>query len=239
MHRRPTKIYCILSRARALLLRLSSAGFIYLLLHGEFLVALITILTCESKPAKWQDIIQLNSFTCIKLRDNKNALNRRKKKGQTKKKKMREHANWAARARQGQEEGSQIKWNTMQISVCVCVCILYICYTYTIWYICCCAVKRFRFYVLSVPFGLFPLFFSKTFIFGGLLNAHILCTSPQNKINTKWEGDREWERHELQDFIHNLLCPRGRTATGCCLFRCFFYYFVYFLFLLCLICLGC
>lgn len=73
--------------ARALLLRLSSAGFIYLLLHGEFFVALITILTCESKPAKWQDIIQLNSFTCIKLRDNKNALNQRKKeKGPNQKK---------------------------------------------------------------------------------------------------------------------------------------------------------
>jgi len=48
------------------------SGFIYLLLHGEIFRALIKILTCQtsrggSKPAKWQDIIQLNSFTCIKL----------------------------------------------------------------------------------------------------------------------------------------------------------------------------
>lgn len=189
MHRRPTKIYCILSRARALLLRLSSAGFIYLLLHGEFLVALITILTCESKPAKWQDIIQLNSFTCIKLRDNKNALNRRKKKGQTKKKEGTRKLSSPCSSRAGRGLSNKMKYNADKR-----VCILYIYHTYTIWYICCCAVKRFRFYVLSVPFGLFPLFFSKTFIFGCLLNAHILCTSTKNKINTKWEGDRERER---------------------------------------------
>lgn len=170
MQRRPTKIYCILSRARALLLRLSSAGFIYLLLHGEFLVALITILTCESKPAKWQDIIQLNSFTCIKLRNNKNALNRRKKKGQTKKE--REHANWAARARQGQEEGSQIKWNTMQISVCVWV--FYICiytpYIYDMIYLLLCGKTLSVLWALGSVWFV-PIVFQQNIHFWGLIKC--------------------------------------------------------------------
>lgn len=153
--------------ARALLLRLSSAGFIYLLLHGEFFVALITILTCESKPAKWQDIIQLNSFTCIKLRDNKNALNQRKKERKRAKQKTREHANWAARARQGQEEGSQIKWNTMQISVCI----LYIyIYTYDMIYLLLCGKTLSVLWALGSVWFV-PIVFQQNIHFWGLIKC--------------------------------------------------------------------
>lgn len=122
---------------------------------ANFSLPLITILTCqtsreregerkgkregdrerENRPPKWQDIIQLNSFTCIKLRDNKSALNPEKKKRKCrrgtkgkgrKRSKKRTHTHTHMQIEQWQEESSQIKWNTKRISV-------YMFYIHTIW----------------------------------------------------------------------------------------------------------
>lgn len=167
MHRRPTKIYCILSRARALLLRLSSAGFIYLLLHGEFLVALITILTCESKPAKWQDIIQLNSFTCIKLRDNKNALNRRKKKGQTKKKEGTRKLSSPCSSRAGRGLSNKMKYNADKR---VCVYFIYIPYIYDMIYLLLCGKTLSVLWALGSVWFV-PIVFQQNIHFWGLIKC--------------------------------------------------------------------